>query len=158
MLAIRRILHPTDFSDSSQTAFEVATALARDYDAELVACYVEPWPAATVIEGVALDLPEGSFDTEVARLDELRADDPAVRLTRRARRGEAAAEILKLAAEYPADLIVMGTHGRSGLSRLVIGSVAETVLRQAPCPVLTVRAAARMGHEPQPAVAAAAGV
>lgn len=143
MFAIRRILHPTDFSDASRSAFEVASALALDHDAELLVCFVEPWPAAAVVEGVALDLPGGSFDAELASLELLGADDPAVRVVRRALRGEPAAEILKAAAEYPADLIVMGTHGRGGLSRLVLGSVAETVLRHAPCPVLTVRATAR---------------
>lgn len=76
MLAIRRILHPTDFSASSRSPFEVASALARDYDAELLVCHVEPWPAATIIEGVALDLREGSFDAELTRLEALRADGP----------------------------------------------------------------------------------
>ncbi|MFO0796593.1 MAG: universal stress protein [Gemmataceae bacterium] len=152
MFALRNILHPTDFSDASRSAFEVASALARDYDAELQVCYVEPWPAAAVIEGVALDLPQGSFDAELARLECLGTDDPTLRITRRALRGEPAAEILKAAGEYAADLIVMGTHGRGGLARLALGSVAEKVLRHAPCPVLTVRAA---GH-PAPAKSASA--
>ncbi len=116
---------------------------ARDYDAELLVCFVEPWPAAAVVEGVALDLPEGSFDAELARLEALGADDPDVRVVRRAVRGEVAAEILNLAADSAADLIVMGTNGRGGLSRLLLGSVAEAVLRKGPCPVLTVRATTR---------------
>lgn len=152
MFALRQILHPTDFSDASRSAFEVARALAHDYDAELVVCYVEPWPAVAVVEGVALDLPAGSFDTELAALELVGADAPAVRVVRRVQRGEPAAEILKAAADVAADLIVMGTHGRGGLSRLALGSVAEAVLRKAPCPVLTVRADAR----PAAAKAAAA--
>lgn len=148
MLAIRRILHPTDFSDSSRTAFDVACALARDYDAELVVCYVEPWPVAHVVEGIALDLPIDDPDADVTRLAEIRPEDSAVRITRRRRRGEPAAEILAVAADEAADLIVMGTHGRGGLPRLVLGSVAESVMRKAVCPVLTVRATAQPAHAP----------
>lgn len=157
MLAIRRVLHPTDFSDSSHTAFEVACALARDYDAELVLCHVEPWPAVPVVEGIALDLPVEDPDADVSRLADIQPDDPTVRIARRLRRGEPAAEILAVAAEVAADLIVMGTHGRGGLSRLVLGSVAESVMRKAPCPVLTVRAAVHAARAPEPAAAAAAG-
>lgn len=157
MLAIRRILHPTDFSDSSQTAFELACALARDYDAELVVCHVEPWPAVPVVEGIALDLPVEDPDADVSRLADVRPEDPAVRVVRRLRRGEPAAEILTVAADVAADLIVMGTHGRGGLSRLVLGSVAESVMRKAPCPVLTARAPAHAAHAPAAAALAAGG-
>jgi nucleotide-binding universal stress UspA family protein len=62
-----------------------------------------------------------------------------VKFSHRLERGEASAQILKIAAETKADLIVMGTHGRGGLSRLLIGSVTEDVMRKAPCPVLTVK-------------------
>ena len=157
MLAIRRILHPTDFSDSSQTAFEVACALARDYDAELVLCHVEPWPAVPVVEGIALDLPVEDPDADVSRLADIRPEDPTVRVVRRLRRGEPAAEILTVAADVAADLIVMGTHGRGGLSRLVLGSVAEMVMRKAPCPVLTVRAPAAHAARESGAAAVGAG-
>ncbi|MBN9522841.1 universal stress protein [bacterium] len=157
MLAIRRILHPTDFSDSSQTAFEVACALARDYDAELVLCYVEPWPAVPVVDGIALDVPADDADADVSRLADVRPEDPAVRVVRRLRRGEAAHEILTVAADAAVDLIVMGTHGRGGLPRLVLGSVAESVMRKAPCPVLTVRTPAHAAHAPATTAAAAAG-
>src|SRR6478735_4406168 len=99
MFAIRCILHPTDFSDASRSAFEVASALARDHDADLGVCYVEPWPAAAVVEGVAVDLPAGTFDAELARLECLGADDPTIRVERRALRGEPASEILTAAAD-----------------------------------------------------------
>lgn len=152
MYTIRRILHPTDFSDASRSAFDVAAALAHDYDAELLVCYVEPWPSVAVVEGIALDLPAGNADAELARLESLGADDPTLQIVRRPLRGEPSSEILKAAGEAAVDLIVMGTHGRGGLARLALGSVAETVLRNAPCPVLTVRADAR----PAPRKAAAA--
>ena len=147
MLAIRRILHPTDFSDSSQTAFEVACALARDYDAELVLCHVEPWPAIPVVEGIALDLPVEDPDADVSRLADVRPDDPTVRVVRQLRRGEPAAEILAVAADAAADLIVMGTHGRGLIGRAILGSVAERVVREAPCPVETVRPSAQVPEE-----------
>jgi len=73
-----------------------------------------------------------------AELEQLQLPDD-IRAERRFARGDPAEQILRVANEIHADLIVMGTHGRTGLERLLMGSVAEQVLRQAPCPVLTVR-------------------
>jgi nucleotide-binding universal stress UspA family protein len=75
-----------------------------------------------------------------ANLRQLQPSDPALHVEYRLEEGFAATEILRLAEEAKADLIVMGTHGRTGLSRLVLGSVAEQVVRKARCPVLTVKA------------------
>jgi nucleotide-binding universal stress UspA family protein len=153
MFAIRRILYPTDFSDLSKPAFEVACAMARDYGAELVVLHVSPWPVVGVVEGITIDLPTGWEEEVRARLGNVSPADPAVRVVHRLERGEASAKILNVAAETKADLIVMGTHGRTGLSRLLIGSVAEDVLRKASCPVLTVNAPFPAGHpaKPEPA-------
>jgi nucleotide-binding universal stress UspA family protein len=158
MLAIRRILHPTDFSDLSRPAFDVACALARDYGAELVVGHVVPLPPPAVVEGVMIEPEDDGLDAHTARLAEFAPDDPRVRMVRRLRRGDEAAEILKLAEEFGADMIVMGTHGRGGLARLVMGSVAERVMRKAPCPVLTVRAPFAPATAPEPAFAAAGWV
>jgi nucleotide-binding universal stress UspA family protein len=155
MLTIHRILCPTDFSDPAHTAFDVACALARDYDADLIVCHVTPPSVAAVAEGVMLELPEDTTGADAARLERLSPDDPAVRIARRMRQGDAAAEILKLAADEEADLIVMGTHGRGGLARLVLGSVAESVMRRAPCPVLTLKSSTRTRAAAEPAVAGA---
>jgi nucleotide-binding universal stress UspA family protein len=73
------------------------------------------------------------------QLAEVKPKDAALAVTRKLLFGEEATEIISFANENHADLIVMGTHGRTGLSRLLMGSVAETVLRQAPCPVLTIK-------------------
>jgi len=154
MLAIRRILHPTDFSDLSRPAFDVACALARDYRAELVVCHVVPLPTPAVVEGVMVEPVDAGLDAYADRLAEVAPDDPRVRMVRRLRRGDDATEILNVAAETGADLIVMGTHGRGGLSRLVMGSVAERVMRKAPCPVLTVRAPFQVPTAPEPVFAA----
>jgi nucleotide-binding universal stress UspA family protein len=141
MSRIRTILHPTDFSENASPAFQYACNLARDYDARLVVVYAMEPVAALVGEGglVTNDLDERR---EVARrqLAAVQPTDPAVRMERVIREGPAPGTILDVAAEQHADLIVMGTHGRTGIGRLVLGSVAEWVLRKAPCPVLTVKA------------------
>jgi nucleotide-binding universal stress UspA family protein len=138
MLPIHTILHPTDFSVPSDYAFRTACALARDYGARLVALHVVTIP--TVVYGEGMVLPDVSNYHEEARAKLDRLEAPAnVRLERRAVEGEPVTEILRGAEAARADMIVMGTHGRTGLSRLLMGSVAEKVVRQAACPVLTVR-------------------
>lgn len=139
MLPIRTILHPTDYSELSRPAFELAYAVARDYGAEMVVCHVSPPPIIGVDGGVEVELPTGWAEEAEARLRALRPADSRVRVSHRLERGEASAELLRVAADVKADLIVMGSHGRSGLSRLLVGSVAEDVMRKAPCPVVTVR-------------------
>lgn len=139
MLAIRRILHPTDFSDLSRPAFELACSLARDYGAELVVCHVCPLPVVGVVDGITVDLPTGWREQSQARLEQVRPADSRVAVAHRMADGDAVREIVKAAGDVKADLIVMGTHGRGGLSRVLMGSTAEGVMRKAPCPVLTVK-------------------
>lgn len=141
---------PTDFSDLSTPAFELACALARDYGAELVVLHVSPWSVVGVVDGIAVELPTGWEEETRARLEQIRPDEAGIRVARRLEQGEASAQILKVAGEVKADLIVMGTHGRGGVSRLLIGSVAEEVLRKAPCPVLTVKAPFPAEHTTKP--------
>lgn len=156
MLPIRTILFPTDFSDQSNCAFQLASALARDYAARLVILYVaEPFlPVAT--DGGFMIPP--TMDTKELRekLRQLRPHDAKVEVQHRLAEGDAATEILRIAAEIKCDLIVIGTHGRTGLSRLLMGSVAEQVLRKACCPVLTVKMPQPIETvEAEPVVAAA---
>jgi nucleotide-binding universal stress UspA family protein len=148
---IRKILHLTDYSDASRPAFELACALTRDFGAELVICHVSPPPIIAAGEGVAFDFPTGEGEQMAARLAQLKPDDERIRVTRKLFRGDPASEILKLADEVKAALIVMGTHGRDGLFRLLMGSVAEGVMRKAPCSVVTVKAPAPVDHAPRPA-------
>lgn len=140
MFPLRRILHPTDFSDLSKAAFEVACALARDYGAELVVAHVVPPPAVYAPDGIAMPMPVEEPYAVRADLARIRPADTRVKVEHRLLEGSAATEILKLAGELHVDVIVLGTHGSSGLGRLLMGSVAEDVLRKAPCPVLTVKA------------------
>lgn len=139
MLSIHKILHPTDYSDHGKPAFEFACALARDFGAELVVCHVAPYPAAGVVDGVMVEVPDDTVQAG-AELRRVQPGDARVRVTHQLLRGDAAGEILRFAGDANADLIVLGTHGRGGLGRLLMGSVAEAVMRRAPCPVVTVKA------------------
>jgi nucleotide-binding universal stress UspA family protein len=137
---IRKILHPTDFSDPARAAFEMACALARDYGAELVVVHVDRPSPIFAPDGIVVGVPvEEPYELR-AKLARVRPTDAKVKVTHRLLEGEPADQILKAARAEAADLIVLGTHGTTGLARLLMGSVAETVLRKAPCPVLTVRA------------------
>jgi nucleotide-binding universal stress UspA family protein len=140
MMRFHTILHPTDFSPCSANAFRYACALARDCDAKLICLHVVEPAVAIVGEGALVpdDLEELRSEAR-KQLDELRPSDPKVRLERLLREGPAPKVVLDAVDEFGADLIVMGTHGRTGLKRLLMGSVAEIVLRKAPCPVLTVK-------------------
>jgi nucleotide-binding universal stress UspA family protein len=139
MLSIQTILHPTDFSTYSAYAFALACALARDYGARLVVVHVAMPPVIVYGEGVVPPDPEANRDRLRERLQQVVPQEPAVPVEHRLADGNAAAEILRLAEELHVDLVVMGTHGRTGLGRLLMGSVAEQVLRKASCPVLTVK-------------------
>lgn len=139
MLPIRTILYPTDFSALSQPAFELACALARDYGARLVILHVADPPHVTPVEGVLVITPFSEVEATRGRLEAVQPADPRVAVNHRLAEGNPADEILAAAADEKADLIVLGSHGRSGITRALMGSVAETVQRAAPCPVLTVR-------------------
>lgn len=146
MLAIKTILHPTDFSENSGLAFRLACAMARDYGARLVVAHVFEVPAPLYGNGIILPPPAVSREPLERRLRELQPADRTVEVIHRFIEGEAAAEILALAEETKADVIVMGTHGRTGLARLLMGSVAEQVVRKSPCPVVTVKTPPRQSR------------
>jgi nucleotide-binding universal stress UspA family protein len=139
MLPTRTILVPTDFSCSSANAFTIAASLARDAGARVILLHVLSEP--TFVEGMGL-IP---FDPAIYR-DEMRdkLEQQALhcadlRIEQQLAQGKPIPEILRTARESQCDLIVMGTHGESGLRRFLMGSVAEGVARKAPCPVISVR-------------------
>jgi nucleotide-binding universal stress UspA family protein len=138
MTAIRRILHPTDFSEPSGCAFGVACALARDYGAPLLVLHVCS-PFVIYGSSVAVEVTPSHLEAYRAQLRQMDTHDPRLRIEHRLVEGDAGTEILRVAREIGCDLIVMGTHGRTGPGRLLMGSVAEEVVRKAPCPVLTVK-------------------
>lgn len=139
MLPTRTVLCPVDFSAPSRAAFEFACALARDYGARLVVAHVVPTPRVFAPDGIAVPLPAPEPYEARAELLKFRPVGK-VEAVHRLLEGDPAETVLRLAADEHANLIVMGTHGHTGLTRLLVGSVAESVLRKAPCPVLTVRA------------------
>ena len=132
------ILFPTDFSPAVH-AMTVAASLARDTGAEIVIVHVSEPPAAYGDGEVHLDLLRQSDQMLEAMLHDVVPEDPGVRYRHRLMHGDPAMMILKAAEEEGADMIVMSTHGRTGLMRLLMGSVAEAVVRRATCPVLTCR-------------------
>ncbi len=141
MFPIKTILHPTDFSPPSQAAFHVACSLARDYGAQLVLLHVRHTSLMAFGEfGVVPPAPEETEEGLRDRLFQIQPAEKTMPIKRYLAEGEPAEEILRLARDCHADLIVMGTHGRTGLNRLIMGSVAELVVRRASCLVLTVKA------------------
>jgi nucleotide-binding universal stress UspA family protein len=146
MIAINQILVATDFGEASDVALEYGRALARNFSATLHVLHVADDLFTRVAgEGYVSVLPELQKDLESSatqRLDELLVDNdanplPVVKIVRTS--NAPAAAIVEYAADTHIDLIVLGTHGRSGVAHLLMGSVAERVVRTAPCPVLTVR-------------------
>ena len=138
MSRMRTILHPTDFSERSESAFHLACSLARDQGARLIVLHVIP-PPVSHGEVVARQQPNGYREQMCDWLYRLQAPGSRLDVDHRLTDGEPYAEILRVTEDDGCDLIVMGTHGRTGLRRLLMGSVAEQVLRQASCPVLTVK-------------------
>jgi universal stress protein A len=139
----KRIVCATDFSDTAEAAWDLASDLAQTHRAELVLVHVfielpvYPEVAVASIQQVWEEQREWAERQLAARIE------AAVKrgLTARylLKTGTAPEEIVQAATDEHADLIVVGTHGRTGIERLVIGSVAERVVRIAPCPVLTVK-------------------
>lgn len=138
MLSIRTILHPTDFSECSRRALHLACAMARDYHARLILLHVVPQPRIGFGEGILSTDPAVLREEAESRFDQLILPDCGLDVEHRIAEGDPVATTLQLAEELPADLVIMGTHGRTGLKRFVAGSVAEQVVRRARCPVLTV--------------------
>lgn len=143
-MKIERVLFPTDFSEGARSAMDYAVSLARDYKAKLYILHVIQELAITPgwyegvfpIENLYQSIEEGSGN-EMGKLISGMGDLPGVE--KLVTRGYAATEILRVADEFKADVIVIGTHGRSGVDHLLFGSTAEKVVRKASCPVLTVR-------------------
>ena len=145
MIKLKKILVPTDFSDFSELAFQYGLSFCREYGAEMTMLHV--------IEDPFYPSAGGSFGFDMAgffskmeeeaqkKMDELIATDQAkgVTVQRQIVRGTPFLEIIRVAKEQDSDMIVIATHGRTGLAHVLMGSVTEKVVRKAPCPVLVVR-------------------
>jgi nucleotide-binding universal stress UspA family protein len=153
MIAVKRILVPTDFSEASKVAVQYGLALGRAFNAQLYLLHVEPRHDLEII--VERELVVEKYLSETAapksrqnaahellgkilteqEKKELRAEH----VLRASGRGGPYVEIVRYAKERGIDLIVMGAHGHGAAAHRLMGSVAENVVRKAPCPVLTVR-------------------
>lgn len=149
MQTIRKILHPTDFSESSSYAFQLACSLARSQGAAVHVVHVAKQPVVAAVEGTDPAAPLRYREEWTEKLLGVRPDDPGIPVDHLLLfGGDPGAEILRAAQRIGADLIVLGTHGRTGLGRLLMGSVAEQVVRRAQCPVVTVKGPPIEGVKP----------
>lgn len=138
----RRIMVTTDFSEGSKTAFPTAVGLARKFEAMLTLVYVVPAHLPLEFSHMGIILQEQQLVDEAREhLPRFRHAqlDPHIHVETVVLNGAPAREICHMAADQSIDLIVMATHGHAGLKHLMLGSVAESVVRHAPCPVLIVR-------------------
>jgi nucleotide-binding universal stress UspA family protein len=152
MVSVRRVLCPVDFSDTSHAALRYAVDVCQRYDAALTLLHVYHAPGFTLPEGMVVAgadvFADVLRDVEIALA---RWREEAVKLGARSVATATAAgathpEIARFADDNGFDLVVIGTHGRTGIAHALLGSTAEKVVRYAHCPVLTVRAAPEDKH------------
>jgi nucleotide-binding universal stress UspA family protein len=160
MTAFKHILVPTDFGEPASRALDLAIALASKFESKLTLFHAS-WmpPTADVAYGKGLPWPTDAYvqeaEKELAKVAS-RTREQFPQIESSVVKGEPWEEILRAAKERGADLIVMGTHGRRGLSRVFLGSVAEKVVRLSPIPVLTISGKAEQEAK-EKALAQAAG-
>lgn len=147
MIRIRKILYPTDFSPYSNQAYFHAVTLAESHGAALTILFVRT--------------PEAAAEEDAAywqeQLEQIRPVNEDIVVRHVLLEGDPATEIVEYAREAGTDVIVMGTHGRTGLERLLMGSVAEKVMREAPCSVLVAKLSRGIQVADRPRVAVVAG-
>jgi len=145
VIKIKRVLVPTDFSDSARHALTYGVSFAREFEAELLLVHVVenltvgyasdlfPVPMADVFEEIS-----GYARSELAKLA-AEGREKGVTVREIVAQGKPSAEIVRIAGEEAADVIVLGTHGKGMLDKALFGSTTERVIRKAPCPVLSCR-------------------
>jgi len=146
MIDLQRILVPTDFSKSSENALLYAAAFVEKFGAQLYLLHVVQdltWfiPEAILVAPAAIPPAEQFHTAALTALERVIKDLnlPGNKAKAEVRQGAPFQAIIEFAREQNIDLIVMGTHGHTGLAHILLGSTAERVVRKAPCPVLTVR-------------------
>lgn len=136
-MKLNKILVPTDFSHTGDAAMALAAILAKETGARLEIVHVEESPLAYGGGEMYYGIPEPNAGELRSMLLKVVPPDPQVQFQHHLLVGEPSAALARFAEEEQVDMIVMGTHGRTGLLRALMGSVAESVVRQAKCPVLT---------------------
>ncbi len=155
-MRIVNILCPVDFSEPSREALHYAVDLAVQFGARLTLLNVYQIPGYALPEGVVIATPDvltelvDSIEKQLDRWAEMARTQGAHDVRVRSELGTPHTEIDRVAKEAGHDLIVIGTHGRTGLKHVLLGSVAERVVRTAPCPVLTVRSGEHAHHAEAP--------
>ena len=144
-MQLNKILCPIDFSKFSNAANDYASLLAESSGAEIIYLHVS-LPDVTVSSYAYVDLQQESSN-ELQRLEEIKPTVSGVKASYEIEFGTPTTSIVKFANEHEVDLIVMGTHGRTGWRRVTMGSVAEAVVRSASCPVLAIKSETQV---PQP--------
>jgi nucleotide-binding universal stress UspA family protein len=144
MIALKTVLVPTDFSECSEAAVRYGRALAEAFGASLHLLHVvqDPYKQAWAAEGFAAPVTDMVLQWETQareRLEQTAAACAPLQTTVATRVGSPFYDIAAYASEMNVDLIVIGTHGRGPIGHMLLGSVAERIVRRAPCPVLTVR-------------------
>jgi nucleotide-binding universal stress UspA family protein len=139
MFPVKTLLHPTDLTEASRYAFDLACQIARDRGARVVALHVVPPPSRHSTEEVIGD--------PLAGLREIAPDVP---IDTRVEKGDPAGVILRVAEEMKSDLIVMGIHGRTGLTHWLTSHVVDDVVQRAACAVLTMRTPFPEQRHPHP--------
>ena len=147
-----KILFPTDFSTLGEAALDLATSLARDRGAKLLIVHVEEPPMAYGGGEMYYGIEEPDRQELMRMLSRVLPTDPGVGYEHRMLIGSPATAIVHLAEKEGVEMIVMPTHGRTGLLRMLMGSVAEEVVRKAKCPVLTVKGGPKSAAKPVAAV------
>ncbi len=143
MIRVTKILYPTDFSSYSNQAYFHAVGLAETYGASLTVVYVHT-PGSP-----------GEKSHWQSQLEQVRPANPKIPVSHVLLEGDPATEIARYAADAGIDVIVIGTRGRTGVDRLVLGSVAERVMRESPCSVLVVKLPKGVGGAERPISASA---
>lgn len=146
IMNIHTIVFPTDFSQYNQAALEFASRLAAESGATLHIVYVHDVRELNAAGDAAYTMAANWEEEQAAaetRIKSIGPTIPTVKVERHCLTGTPEAELVDFAKEKNADLIVMASHGRTGLSRLLMGSVAEAVMRRATCPVLIVKQPAK---------------
>lgn len=146
MFQVRKILYPTDFSSYSNQAYFHAVALAETHGASLTVVYVYSGAADSS------RTPENDRRYWKSQLEQIRPSNSAIPVSHVFLEGDPGVEIARYAADAGMDLVVMGTHGRTGMDRLLMGSVAEQTLRAAPCSVLVIKLPKGGAAPPKPHV------
>jgi nucleotide-binding universal stress UspA family protein len=145
MFALRKILVATDFSPTAAAALDHAAELAKQFEAEILLLHVLPILSFHVHFPVEVPLPGDWVESVRQRANADLAKEAArvkqVKVTTQLRDGQVPESVVSAVADFKADLVVIGTHGRRGLTHAMLGSFAERVVRHSPVPVLTVRAA-----------------